>query len=102
MMRKTLLAGAMAPALLAGTHYASAQAVVIEGPPPAAYVVPAAPPPPTYYYQYYAAPPPAPVIRYYRYDVPDDYDEVVVVRPRVRACGPGYRWTGDGCAYARW
>jgi hypothetical protein len=101
MMRKTLLAGAMAPALLAGTDYASAQAVVIEGPPAAAYVVPAAPPA-TYYYQYYAAPPPAPVVRYYRYDVPDDYDEVVVVRPRVRACGPGYRWTGDGCAYARW
>jgi hypothetical protein len=99
MLHRTLLAGAVAPVLLAGSGTAFAQAVVVETPPPA-YVVPAAPPTP-YYYEYYAAPAPPPVIRYYRYDaVPDE--EVVVVRPRPRVCGPGSYWTGDGCVYAQW
>ena len=102
MLRRTLLAAAVAPALLAGNGTAFAQAVVVETPPPGVYV-PAAPRAPTYYYYgYNYAPPPPPVVRYYRYD-PDPDEEVVVVRPRARAaCGPNAYWDGRGCVYARW
>ena len=100
MLRRTLLACAVAPTLLAGTGTAFAQAVVVEIPPPA-YIVPAAPPAPTYYYEYYEAPPPpSRVIRYYRYVEPEE--DVVVVRPRARVCAPGHYWNGEGCVYARW
>jgi hypothetical protein len=100
MLRRTLLAAAVSPALLAGAGSAFAQAVVIETPAPDVYVVPTSPPAHTYYYRYEAAPPPPPVVRYYRYD-PDE--EVVVVRPRVRAaCGPSAYWDGRACVYARW
>jgi hypothetical protein len=103
MMRPTLLAAVVAPALLAGTGTAFAQDVIVEAP-PTAYVVPSVPAPPaSYYYEYYAPPPPpSRVIRYYyRYNADPD-EEVVVVRPRTRGCGPNAYWNGQGCVYARW
>ncbi|MBO0766433.1 MAG: hypothetical protein J2P50_17845 [Hyphomicrobiaceae bacterium] len=98
MLHRTLLAGAVVAALLAGNGTAFAQAVVET--PPTPYVVPAAPPVP-YDDDYDAGPPSSPVFRDYPYDaIPDE--EVVVVGPRPRVCGPGSYWTGDGCVYAPW
>jgi hypothetical protein len=103
MMRRTLSVGSVAAALLAGTGTAFAQAVVVE-PPPAVYIVPAVPaaPPAAYYHEPYDnPPPPRRVYRYYRY-YPYPGEDVVVVRPRVRVCGPNAYWDGESCVYARW
>lgn len=106
MIRRMLSTGTVVAALLAGTGTAFAQAVVVE-PPSAVYVVPAVPavpaaPPAAYYYEPYDdPPPPRRVFRYYRYYAYPG-EEVVVVRPRARTCGPNGYWDGESCVYTRW
>jgi hypothetical protein len=107
MMRRAILAAAV-PALLGIPATAVAQAVVVEESPPVVYVVPA--PPTVRYYTapsdrtYYAPPPPpsSRIFRHYRAYRADADEEVVVVSPRVRACGPDAYWNGRGCVETEW